>query len=92
MGSVRGAERGLPLAERGLGCGAGELVAAHEREDRREGEQRDRSEHPEGVLEAAGECGRSGVPGADERLGVAGRDARGDRDPDRAAQLLRGVQ
>ena len=78
----------LRLANRGLRDGVGELVAAHEREDRREGEQRDRAEHPERLLEAAGERRGHGVARVKQRLGVAGGHARGDRDPDRPAELL----
>src|SRR5213592_2724684 len=89
---VRAGQRGLRLADRGLGNRVGELVAADEREDRREGEQRDRAEHPERLLEAAGEGGGCGITGVHQRLGVARGHARGDRDPDRSAELLRGVQ
>jgi hypothetical protein len=53
MGLVRRGEGGLRLG--GFGHGAGELVAAHEPEDRREGDQRDRAEHSERALKAAGE-------------------------------------
>src|SRR3954447_20315233 len=92
VGSVGGGEAGLRLADRGLGHGVRELVAADQHEDRREREQRDRTEHPERVLEAAGECRRAGVAGVEQRGGVAGGDARGDRDPDRSPNLLAGVQ
>ena len=52
---------GCASAARGLGHGVGELVAADECEDRREGEQRDRAQHPERLLEAAGERRGYGV-------------------------------
>ncbi len=87
-----GGERGLRVTDRGLGNRVGELVAADERVDRRDGEQADRDEHPERVLEAAGERRGCGAAGVQQRLGVADGDARGDRDPDRSAELLRGVQ
>ena len=47
---------------------------------------------PRTRLEAAGERRGRGVAGMEQRLGVAGGDARGDRDPDRSAELLGGVQ
>src|SRR5215207_10288225 len=53
--SLRADQRGLRLPDRGLGHRIGELVAPDEREDRRQGEQRDRAEHPECGLEAAGQ-------------------------------------
>src|SRR5450755_3205841 len=91
-GLARRSESGLGLPERGFLDRAGELVAADEREDRREREQRDRSEHPERVLEAPGERRGHAAACVQQRVGVAGRDARGDRDPDRAAELLGGAQ
>jgi len=52
----------------------------------------DNDQSPQRLLEAAGE-GRGGAgAGVRERLGVARRQARGDRDPDRCAELLAGVQ
>ena len=75
-----------------LAAAVGSRFAADQREDRRNGEQADPAEHPERLLESGGECRGGGVAGVKQRLGVAGGDARGDRDPDRAAELLAGVQ
>jgi hypothetical protein len=91
-GSASGRGRGLRLAHRGLGHCVCELVAADEREDRGDGEQADRAEYPGRVLKAAGERRGYAVAGVQQRVGVAGGDARGDRDPDRAAELLACVQ
>jgi hypothetical protein len=74
-GSVGASECWLGLADRGLGHGVCELVAADEHEDRGEREQRYRAEHPERGLEAAGERRGCGVAGMDQRLGVARCDA-----------------
>jgi len=87
--SVGASECWLPLPDCGLGDGVCELVAADEREDRRDHVRPDRAKHQERGLEAAGECRGYGVAGVKQRLGVTGRR---DRDPDRAAELLRRVQ
>src|SRR5437764_3285790 len=91
-GSVGASECWLVLVDGGLGDRVRELVAAHEREDRRQGDQGDRAEHPERGVETAGERGGYGVAGMQQRVGMAGRDARRDRDPYRSAELLGGVQ
>src|SRR5919198_595774 len=90
--SAGGGERRLGVADARLGNGGRDRFAADEREDRRNGEQADRAEHPERLLESAGKRRGGGVAGVKQRLGVAGRDTRGDGDPDRAAELLAGVQ
>ena len=82
----------MGVADARLGRGGRDRFVADEREDRRNGEQADPAEHPERLLKPAGECRGRGVTGVKQRLGVAGGDARGDRDPDRAAELLAGVQ
>ena len=53
---------GLPLGRRRSGRGGSQLAPPDEHEDRRQRDQRDRAEHPERVLEAAGERRRNGVP------------------------------
>ena len=44
------------------------------------------------MLEATRERGGHRVAGVQQHLGVAGGDARGDRDPDRSTELLARVQ
>src|SRR3954453_596892 len=73
--SVDGCRGRLWLTDDGLGHGQRDLVAAGEHEDRRDGDQRDRSQHPERLLEAAGERGGCGVAGVKQRRAVAGGDA-----------------
>src|ERR1700733_14761728 len=79
---------GLALAGRGLGDLVRDLASADEHEDRRQGDERDRAEHPQRVLEAARQRRGRGVAGAQERPRMARGDARGDRDADRRPTLL----
>ena len=74
IGRTRGVSTGTP--RRTTGSSQGALISADERQDHREGEQRDRAEHPEGVLEAT--CQRRGqlVAGVQQYVGVTGGDAR----------------
>src|SRR5437660_445179 len=69
-GSVGASECWLVLVDGGLGDRVRELGAAHEREDRRQGDQGDRAEHPERGVETAGERGGYGVAGVQQRVGM----------------------
>src|SRR5436190_23376345 len=55
-------------------------------------EEGNRSADPEGPLEAARQCSVRRVAAGEQRLHVGGGDGGGDRDPDCAAELLRGVE
>src|SRR5437763_9187589 len=79
------------VAEGGRGDCRCDFVPADEQERDRDPEQRDGSGHPEGGVESACQRGADGVSAARERQGVAGGDARGDRDPECSAELLGGV-
>lgn len=60
---VRGGAGGLGLLDSGHGASVRASVAPDERENRGEGEQHDRAENPQGLLETAGKRHRSGVAG-----------------------------
>ena len=84
----------------GSGCGSRQggrgdccchLVLADEQERDGDREQRNRAGHPEGGVKSASQRGVDGVPATQQRGVVAGGDARGDRDPERTAELLGGI-
>ena len=86
-----GGRLGLWAPEGGRGDCCCHLVLADQEEGDWDREQRDRAGHPESGVKSAGERRVDGVPAAQERVVVAGGDARGDRDAERAAELLGGV-
>jgi hypothetical protein len=67
------------------------LAAQNERGGGRR-EEGNRSADPEGPLEAARKCSVRRVAAGEQRLHMGGGDGGGDRDPDCAAELLRGVE
>ena len=77
------------LHERRLSLGGlSEVAAADEQERDRDRCECDRAADPERPLEAAGQCSGAGGAGVDQRLEVGGSHGRGDRDADRASDLL----
>src|SRR6266513_1368327 len=65
---------------------------ATKKDDRRQGEQADRCADPERPLEAACERDVRGLAVAGQNVEVRCGDRRCDRDADRPAELLRGVE
>src|SRR5205085_1797259 len=81
----------LWAAEGGRGDCLCHLLLADKQERDRDRQQRDDARDPESGVESAGQCCADGLSTAHERRVVGGGDARGDRDPERAAELLGGI-
>ena len=81
----------LSLLRGGSHC-SGEFSAPDEQEGDGDGRQSSQPADPERPLESAGERGRHGVAPAQEITGVSRCYGRGDRHPDRPADLLGGVE